>query len=130
MATEIPAFLEPELKRKLEDFSKARQHTIWVAIKRNYCVHQKMVENWDCTEGSCECDCDSCGHWPLWCYVRVAGHPTQMTDFKPLSFRLRTDDNDTYVVEKHSNYFPSAWPGESTSNGNYHVAVPAMELAD
>ena len=43
----------------------------WVAIDRVYCAHTRDIVGWHVAD--CECTCESCGHFPVKCYVRVSG---------------------------------------------------------
>lgn len=124
MKTTFPPYLETSLKIRLERLSKDRLDTIWVSFNRRLCVHRKLVEHWDDTTRTCDCQCDSCGHWPVQCYVRIAGlFPHFDDDSKPVNFEMSEDGR--HMIEEHRS---PIW--QTTTPDKYRILVPVVELAE
>lgn len=69
MSNSIPANLEPGIKTSLQEVARERNGPTWIAFDRMYCAHSREVVGWH--EAECNCECDSCGHFPVPCFVRV-----------------------------------------------------------
>lgn len=135
MALTTPSCLEPGLKTRLRNLAKELSSAVWISFERTLCVHQKLVMNWDDGPRSCGCDCESCGHWTIRCYVRVAspssdpGHDTTLTYFK-------LSEDGKHVIEEHRTPSPDTssyaclagleWAMEVKCS----VAVPVRDLVE
>jgi len=71
LSTTIPTFLEPGLKARLVRLARRTKSSEWIAIDRTYCAHSRDIIGWHVSD--CECNCTSCGHFPVKCYVRITG---------------------------------------------------------
>jgi hypothetical protein len=69
MSNSIPGNLDSETKVTLQENSRQRKDPSWVAFERMYCAHNREVVGWH--EGACNCECDSCGHFLVPCFVRI-----------------------------------------------------------
>lgn len=134
MTTTIPAHLEPDLKARLEQLYMSIPGTIWVSFKRKLCVHRKLIQEWDDVPRSCNCECDSCGHWPVWCYVRI--HETHVRDrIELVSYQLSEDGRQ---VNEERRPLPCSvlWDHTDSLEVMFHIkskqsiAVPVLELKE
>jgi hypothetical protein len=69
VSTTIPSFLETGLKARLVQLSNRTEEPKYIAIDRMYCAHNRDIVGWHVMD--CECECDSCGHYSVKCYVRI-----------------------------------------------------------
>lgn len=69
MSNSVPGKLDPGTKAILLKVSRESKSPAWIAFERMYCVHNREVLAWH--EWDCNCDCDSCGHFLVPCFVRI-----------------------------------------------------------
>lgn len=69
MSNSIPGNLDTGIRANLKDVARASTGPSWVALERLYCAHSREIIGWH--EADCNCDCDSCGHFPVPCFVRI-----------------------------------------------------------
>jgi hypothetical protein len=71
MSNSIPQYLDASIKQRLSEMAKGRHEPVWVVFDRIYCAHSREIVGWHSPEP--DCDCESCGHFSVPCYVRVPG---------------------------------------------------------
>ena len=108
MKTSLSPYLEQPLRDKLEKTSPTK--TLWVALKRTYCAHDNDVVRWHVPE--CKCECDSCGHFEVNCYVRIASGPDYPSD------RQLSEDNDGNL-----NVIEESWVSAIVRQKSYDLAI-------
>lgn len=92
MSIRFPPGLESVLCRRLVRLACGTK-TCWVAIKRRLCVHTRKIVQWEV--GQCRCDCESCPHVGVSCYVRVA---SQLDT--PSTWHLAHDENGRRSIKE------------------------------
>ena len=90
MSTSLPSFLDEATKKRLLEV-QSRHPVKWIAFERQYCAHQKQIIGWHINK--CCCNCNSCGHFEVICYVRVSGE-----NDPPKSWELAQDNDGSLCV--------------------------------
>ena len=68
--TYLPQWAEPSMKEMYQRLARNSTTVQWFAISREFCAHRRNVIGWDSHE--CNCECNSCGHFEVTCYLRLA----------------------------------------------------------
>lgn len=93
MSTSIPKHLESSTSTQLLLQTRERDEAAWFAVETiMYCAHMRTAIGWHVRD--CKCKCESCGHHPIRCLVRVS--PT--TDIPQLMEPTR---DGQFVSEEH-----------------------------
>lgn len=128
MSTSVPSHLESSLKIRLLVLARQLQEPVWVRVARTYCVHEREIVKWHV--GKCGCGCNSCGHFPVPCLVRLWNH----LDAPQLSELTRDGQN---INEEHWVPSRTAWVsriyardvlGKAESLVAYRKVVPIIDL--
>lgn len=69
MSNSIPRNLDVETKAILERIARGSTSSSWIAFERTYCSHNREIIGWH--EAECNCNCNSCGHFSIPCFVRM-----------------------------------------------------------
>lgn len=85
-----PKYLEPPIKRRLK--SAKRLDHFWVVLKRDFCIHNRAIQNWKEPAHSRKCSCDHCGHFAVDCLIRVSTSKDE-----PNSWEISKDER--WVIE-------------------------------
>lgn len=96
---EIPEFIDEKTRQRLK--AQARSGTCWVALKREFCCHQRRVKGWAKPIEPC-CECDHCGHYDVTCIVRIS-----RKDDVPISWERSKDGK--WIVECDRSARESPW---------------------
>lgn len=67
----IPACMESPTKERLRGLEDRAERPYWVALPRLMCTHYSTrVIQWNGLD--CNCNCDSCAHVQVMCYIRIS----------------------------------------------------------
>ena len=66
-----PRRMENSLARQLHNLASSLPDARWVAVQRSLCVGCLAIWGWD-VPGRCRCHCQTCGVYPITCYVRLS----------------------------------------------------------
>ena len=89
MATTLSRHVEKSVMDRLEKVNPRK--TCWFALEREFCVHKREIVGWSVPD--CRCNCDSCGHFEVTCYVRRSSQSN-----RPARWEL--SENGLGVVEE------------------------------
>lgn len=133
MSNSIPDHLDAETKSSLKEISNLSNGPSWFAFARTYCAHNREVVGWH--EADCNCECDSCGHFPVPCFVRV---PSKRDTRQWRSSKLTEDGlavNEEHWIDSRSDQLQrlllsandnQSGPGKSLKA--YQQVVPIIQL--
>lgn len=132
MSNSVPGNLDPEIKASLDKFAGENKSPSWIAFERMYCIHNREVIGWH--EADCKCNCDSCGHFPVPCFVRL---PSKRDTRHWRSSKLTEDglavDEEHWVDSRFDSgkrlaAIANDNTGPGKSLGAYQQTVPIIQL--